>query len=528
MTTSISSAPAREPAAVPEEVRTPQAEVSRTQPALGELDRTLTSRLIFLTLCTGLIFSTLAYGTVNYWSLAVFQAGAAFILLLWVIDAWSSGALRLSTNPLQLPLVGLAVIGLVQLLPFGSAPGGDALPAAPVHTLSLDPYATRMVVIQTIALLVYFAAALAYTDSPRRLRLLVQAITIFGFALAVFGLIQHFSSPTQIYWIRDLPQSVPFGPFVNRHHFAGYMELTLCLPLGLLFSGAIAREKRVLFIFASAVMGIALIMTNSRGGVISLLAEVAFLALVTGFRRPAPVTAHGEEGDAAPDQGRVRRAATRVGLALALFSALVVGVVILGGESSLNRIVGTVSADDPTTGRAHFWSVTLNIIRDHPVLGTGLGSFGLAYTKYDTRNGRMRLEQAHNDYLQTASDAGVAGVILGLGFVVILFRRGFAARESQDRFRSAVATSALAGCFAVLVHSLFDFTLHTTSNALLFLTLAAMATIDSRVERTAGAGHHSHHARRHRRRSRERERTDGAPEAEPAPDAAESAVESAG
>jgi hypothetical protein len=45
-----------------------------------------------------------------------------------------------------------------------------------------------------------------------------------------------------------------------------------------------------------------------------------------------------------------------------------------------------------------------------------------------------------------------------------------------------VALAALSGCFAVLVHSFFDFTLHTTSNALLFLVLAAMATLNGRVE----------------------------------------------
>jgi hypothetical protein len=45
-----------------------------------------------------------------------------------------------------------------------------------------------------------------------------------------------------------------------------------------------------------------------------------------------------------------------------------------------------------------------------------------------------------------------------------------------------VATGALAGCFAVLIHSFFDFTLHTTANALLFLVLAALATMNGRVE----------------------------------------------
>jgi len=61
-----------------------------------------------------------------------------------------------------------------------------------------------------------------------------------------------------------------------------------------------------------------------------------------------------------------------------------------------------------------------------------------------------------------------------------------------------VAVGALAGCFAVLVHSFFDFTLHTTSNALLFLVVAALATLNGNVERNADGGHRR---RRRRRRS---------------------------
>ena len=79
----------------------------------------------------------------------------------------------------------------------------------------------------------------------------------------------------------------------------------------------------------------------------------------------------------------------------------------------------------------------------------------------------------------------IIGAALGLWFIGILFRRGFARRETHDRFRRGVITGALAGCFAVLVHSFFDFTLHTTANALLFLTLAALATQDGRVDQTS-------------------------------------------
>jgi O-antigen ligase len=158
-------------------------------------------------------------------------------------------------------------------------------------------------------------------------------------------------------------------------------------------------------------------------------------------------------------------------------------VTLIGGESSLSRFMDSVNASDPTTGRTHVWHVTLQVIKRHPVIGSGLGAYGVAYTPFDPRNGVNRAEQAHNDYLQVLADTGIIGGVLGLFFIISLFRMGIQRRQSPDVFRRGVATGALAACFAVLVHSFFDFTLHTTSNALLFLTMAALATIDARVER---------------------------------------------
>ncbi len=415
-----------------------------------------------------LVLTTLAYGTVHYWAQTVFVAGAAVLCALWVADAWAGGVWRVSRNPLQVSLLGLFVIGLVQLLPLRGAAGA----------LSFDPYATRLLLPLVAALLVYFAATLAFTDNPKRLRFVVRVIVVFGFALALFGLVQHFVNPATIYGLRESPQSAPFGPFINRHHFAGYMEMTLALPLGMLFSGAVAAERRPLYIFAVALQGVALLMTNSRGGIVSLLALIFFLVVVTGFR-PAAQDAAG-----ANPRGALLRAA----LGFALILALLAGALALGGESALSRFFGTVSAADPTTGRAHFWGVALQVFRAHPVLGAGLGSFSLMYTQYDTRNGLLRVEQVHNDYLQVLTDTGIIGGVLGLLFIYWLLRQGLARRETRDTYRRGVSTGALAGCFGVLVHSFFDFTLHTPSNALLFLTLAALATIGPEVEKAATAG----------------------------------------
>ncbi len=472
--------------------------------------RTLWSRFIILIICLAVVASALAFGTVHAWSLAIFQGGAALVVALWMMDAWRARGLRFSRNLLQLPLAGFIILGFAQLLPIGARISGEIgaglLPLETVRSFSFDPYATRVVLIQLLALFVYFAAALAFIDTPKRLRIVVRTIIVFGFVLALFGLMQHFLNPYVIYWLREPKQAQPFGPFVNRHHFAGYMELVLALPLGLLFAGAVERDRVPLYAFATVLMCIGLVLTNSRGGILSMCAEILFLFLITASFKLK--RGSGDREDEATTGSRVRSAATRAGLGFAMLIAVFMLVLYFGGEESLSRFVGTVNADDPTTGRTHFWQGTIEIIKDHPLAGVGLGAFSAAYPRYDTGSGLYRLEQAHNDYLQTLSDGGIIAGALGLIFLVALFRMAFRRMATHDKFRRGVALGALAGCAGVLVHSFFDFTLHTTANALLFLLLAALATLGSRVEEPDT----QHRQKRRRRRRRSNAGEDAAPD----------------
>jgi O-antigen ligase len=447
------------------------------EPSVYKIRHTLASRFAFLVICVAIVTTALAYGTVHYWALGLFNLGALTILILWIVDAWELRTLRISRSILQLPLLGFILLAIVQLLPFGPV-DSTANIANVSRSLSFDPYSTRLFLIQFSTLFVYFAATLVFIDTPHRLQLMVRTIMIFGFLLAIFGLTQSIASPNKVYWVRELSQSTAFGPFINRHHFAGYMELTIALPLGLLFAGAIDREKILLYVFIAGLMGVALVMTGSRGGIISLVLEILFFVIVTGLIRPAGSDHHHHRHQ----RSRLKSAGIRVVLGFALLAGLFAGVMLMGGESSIMRFIDTVNTDDPSTGRTHFWAVTLEIIKHNPILGTGLGAFGVVYTRFDSRNGLFRLEQAHNDYLQIFSDAGTVGALIGLIFLVLLFRRAFQRAHSEDPFRRGIALAAAGGCFAVLIHSFFDFTLHTTSNALLFLILAALATLNGRVE----------------------------------------------
>jgi O-antigen ligase len=430
------------------------------------------SRIIVFILCASLILSVLAYGAVDPLALGLQVIGATVIGLLWLWDAAIRKEFRFSRSVLLLPLFGLFLIGCVQLLPLRDVSAFNQLLEAPISaSLSLDASATRFFLVQLFVYLIYFAAALTFINDQKRLRAVTVTILVFGLGVAVFAIIQGFSSENKIYWSRYNPGAVPFGTYINRHHFAGLMEMLIALTLGLLYARAIEKELWTLQIFAAVIMCIALIFTGSRGAMVSLLGIVGFLTL---FSQRVAKPRQDERKSSSPR----RKLLSAVGGFL-LVLALIGIVSVLGGDNDLLRAVGLGnSGDDVSNGRLHFWQTTWQVFRDNPILGVGFDALASAYTRYDTWNGVYRVERAHNDYLQVLAEGGVLGFICLATFLFFLFRRGWQIMTtSRDSFRRGVALGALAGCFGIAVHSFFDFPLRTPANALVFLTLATLATV---------------------------------------------------
>lgn len=421
----------------------------------------MAGKIIFFIICAAIVLTTLLYGAVHQPILAVFYVSAATVALLWAFESWASGELRFNTSLIQIPLVAVIIYGVFQVIPFGSVSDAAGLTGVP-RTVSFEPFATKSAVVHFIALLIYFSAMLAFIDSARRLRKIFYLITAFGFLFAFYAILQSVLSPNKIYGIYEPRFANPFGSFVNRHNFAAFMEMTIAVPLGMMFVGAVTKDKRLLYLTAIGLMGVALVLSGSRGGLIALLAEVLFLIFITARARGF---------------GQI---ALKAGLAVALLATIVAGSILIGGESSLTRIAETAASNDITTNRTHIWNVTLEVIKENPLLGAGLGAFPQAYTKHDTLNGLERVEQAHNDYLQVLADAGIIGLLIGGLFVFLVFRAGLKNIRTENTFRRGIAVGALAGCFAIFVHSVFDFVLHTTAVSLMFLTLCALVVLSGR------------------------------------------------
>jgi len=451
----------------------------RHHAADGEAD-IVKSRLggaIVVLICAITAISIIAYGAVDLWALSLLTVLAAVVCCLWAADAWRGRTLSFNFDPLLLPIAALVLLGLVQLLPLG----GPAMPADSIsypvsRALSLDPYATRIFIVHLIVYGLFFASALTYINERHRFRKIVLFIIIFVAAMAFFGILQRLASLESIYGLRQTPQAIPFGSFVNQHHFAALMEMASGLTLGLLFGKATKKTNRPLLIIASVLIGIAIIFTGSRGGLISFICVVGFIIAINLFTGKArQMTPEGEEITVLSGRPRLMMLAGGGALIAFIFAM----VFLLGGEESALRGVGLQGVSvDFTTGRSHFWAVAIQIFLDHPILGAGLDAFGNAFTQYDTWNGALRVQQAHNDYLQILADAGVAGFLCAAGFIFLLFRKGFRViRDSEDVFRRNTAIGALAGCFGIFIHSFFDFPLRTPANGFFFLLLAALATV---------------------------------------------------
>ncbi len=122
------------------------------------------------------------------------------------------------------------------------------------------------------------------------------------------------------------------------------------------------------------------------------------------------------------------------------------------------------------------WRDTLTLIHQHPLFGTGLGTFSVAYTSVQSAFLTLLVDHAHCDYLEVVSELGLPGGILVFGSIFwILARAVRRYRKTEDRFEAAVCLGCIGSIAAILVHSVADFNLYIPANALVFTVTLALA-----------------------------------------------------
>lgn len=428
------------------------------------LDKTLMGLFLFL-----LAFTALAHGAVEPWSLALSSVTIVGLLLLWACQAsWEKNWTIAIPAPFW-PLLALLGWGVVQSYQWGDD-------ASKPLTISLDAEATRAVVLWLGLLLITILVAANLLLKRERWQSLQRFCTFFGLALALFALVQQATWNGRFYWWRTINTeeiSAPFGPFVHHGHYAGYLELLLPIPLALLLVHRMRLEQKLLYGFAAAMMGVSVIASLARGGMLTLMAQLGFLAVASYW-----VTQRQQVREYLP----ARASLLRAGGVIAMGMAIVLGVLWIGAEPVINRLMhGQVMSSAPQTetffsNRGWIWRDTWTMFRANPITGVGLGAFESTFPQYSQGNGAVIVNAAHNDYLQILAEGGLVGGAIMLWFVVAVLRSLVRAMKSRDSQAQALALGAGTGLIGILVHSIVDFNLQIPSHALLVLTLIALVS----------------------------------------------------
>lgn len=422
--------------------------------------------------------SVLAFGAAVPWGMAALGMIIIILFFLWAVKCVIDKRLLLSLPIIIWPIVLLLLYGVMQSVAVFDENGRR-------WSISMDIEATRMTLEIGVILLIAMVLAASLISTRERLIWFCNFVTVFGFALAVFGLIQFFTWNGKFFWILEplTPPSSPFGTFINHNHFAGYLEMIVPVPLALVLTRVVRRERALLFVFAVILMSVATVVSLSRGGMVSLVSGIMFV-IIFGLR-PSMI------GEGTVEGMRFPLFLSRIVATLVLAVTIGAGVIWVGGDSVVNRVdkmdfSGEVRSDQPGRetffqSRGWIWQDTYAMIRDNWLTGVGLGAYQTAYSKYTARDGSLIVGQAHNDYLQVVADAGIVGAFAALAFLLLLGRDFMLALRHSDPFIASLALGCSGGIFALLIHSLFDFNLQMPSNALLFLVLAALVSNTARA-----------------------------------------------
>ncbi len=236
--------------------------------------------------------------------------------------------------------------------------------------------------------------------------------SVFLTAQLIFALLVAIGGVIALFTIGSL------GPFVYRNQFAAFVEPAL----GLAIAAAIGDRRRpVLWVLIAAALFASVVAAGSRTGSIICLTMLIALPVFAYFRGVIPA------------RSLVRVAVLGAGSAFAL-------VAVAGWETIWNRL----QEPNPYSVRAELNRSSLDMIRERPFEGFGLGTWSAAYPKYARFDNGTFVNQAHDDWAQWAVEGGLPLFLAMLAVVAMLAP-------------AAVRSLWGLGLIAVFVHAAVDY-----------------------------------------------------------------------
>ena len=448
-----------------------------------------------LVLSLGAIASVLAFGGVETLAFAPVEAAIAIFAAVefrrrgWPsidhLTAWILGAIVAIPILQLLPLPVSAVsrlsplrVALVQNVFAHLSPLPSTLP------LSVNPYETQLAILRiTCYVLVFLLAYRAYQQERSHQPALMVVLIWLGVIESLYGSLQYLTGWQYIYttakryYIDDAT-----GTYINRNHFAGLLEMALPFVMArVLIRHRVPqdthRSKWKTFVVSPGtfdvlrqivlftIVAVGLIFSRSRMGIASATIGLIVVATIVFFQT----------------QRRSILALALLMVAVPAGYSLWIGLTPITERFEVLALPGASEQD-----RLPVWRDNVDIIRDYPLLGTGLGTYASINARYVdhrllTPDYRMLMskaifEHAHNDYMEFACDIGIPGAVLLFGSLWILAAqvatRALSLRTMNDQILAAGCAGAM---ISLLFHEITDFNLQIPGNFFIFSWIAGTA-----------------------------------------------------
>lgn len=477
---------------------TPRARANRTTTVWDKsrislmLDRALFHALVSLVVLVSFAPDTFEAWREGFLLCAAFALASLRSAGYLLHDEW-----RVREGRLMWPLLALAAFSLVQTLPLSTLAldGVGNVQLARV-SFSADPYESKRFAFRLLAFLLTGEMLLCALKSTRRLRALVCALAGIGVLSALFAIFQKWlPAESSSLFFPYAGSDQGYGQMGSHNQFAFLMEMSLGLVMGLMLRKGARREHLLIHLSLALLLMTALVLTTSRGGLLGLFCLLMFFVLMMKKARGG-------------SRGLVHELFIKVvPLSLILMLLMSASVLWIGGEavnSRIEKLSSEVSALDGgasrPTRRLEIWKATWLLIKDHPAGGVGFGGYWIGVSPYLDASGENVPYQAHNDYLEILASGGIIAGAFALWFILAWTRRAWRSLSATDDFSRACAVGAMAGLFAVFVHSAVDFGLHQDINALfctalLVIPLAVRGLM--REEKKKARAHHSGASTKH-------------------------------
>jgi len=444
----------------------------------------LLEKTIFVALLLLIVLAAVAYGGSDPWWKSVFTC------LIFGVGAFAAIELALSKRPsvinlrLLLPILVLIAFALVQTIPSPRSNGASlGISYRLWNAISADPYETKLFALHLTGLALFAGLLFRYAATESRLSLLIYVIIGTAVASALFGLLRATMQHNASFWL-PFQTDQGYGQFVNRNHFAYLMEMGFGLLLGLIASGRVQRDKVLIYLGALVPIWMALVLSNSRGGILAMLVQLMATLLLFPLVVPAQQSDEGKTGR------WIRSRSMRLVMVFSLVIMVAGGVLWVGGDRLVERIEATrgeiIESEQLRQGvtRIQIWQATLRMIEANPIAGVGMGGYWVAIPTFHEASGGMTPQQAHNDYLEILASGGIVGLAIVVWLAVMVLQQARLNLRARERFIRTTCFAALVAIVGVAVHSLVDFGLHRMANAMVFTALIVIVTSNVSTEKS--------------------------------------------